>query len=174
MDLCASKAYARVFVNSSSRTAKANAWQLMERLDVQARIKELIEARAKRVDDSADRVVEEIKKIAYSKLSDIFAFDGNYLALKNFDDIPDDALSYIESIDIVDVGYGKDKQEVIKVKFHNKVKALEMLSRHHGLFNDKLKLSGKLKTIEEVIREAKKSEAPYEGLYDESGEAEEE
>ena len=71
--------------------------------------------------------------------------EGNFVKVKPTNDIPRDKLGAIAGI--------KEGANGIEIKLNDKEKALELIGRHLGMWNDKVELSGKIKT-----------ENPYAGL----------
>ena len=120
---------------------------MLTNADVQNYISEKIKEREKRTDVTQDRVIEELSKIAFLDIRKLYTENGQ---LKNIADIDDDtagAISSLETLEEYD-GYGDDREKVgdtQKVKLLDKTKALELLGRHLGIFNDKLDLNVKEK-----------------------------
>ena len=120
----------------SKKTAKQIGSRLLTNVDIQTRIKELIEERKSRVKLTAENVLTELSRLAFSNVKDIIEKgDGELIKFKDIDDIPDELTAAIESIEY-------DKDSKIKYKFHNKEKALELCLRHLGLLVDTLKVKG--------------------------------
>ena len=89
--------------------------------------------RSKRTGVNQDRVVQELAKIAFLKMTDVVDHNG-----KIKDDASEDDLSCIESIKYkhsdTDTGSSTERE----VKTASKLKALELLGKHLGMWNDKL------------------------------------
>ena len=89
--------------------------------------------RSKRTGINQDRVVLELARIAFVKMTDIIDSDG-----KIKDDATDDDLACIESVKYKssesDTGLSVERE----VKISPKLKALELLGKHLGMWNDKL------------------------------------
>lgn len=152
IDLNAMRAYGRVYGVKPSNEGNAN--RLHHQPKVEARIKELMAVRESKTETKSLNVISELEKIAKAKMIDVFKIDaGGFLTIKHLDDIPEDCRSAIESIETVSLG--GDKGVAMKIKFHSKIKALELLGRHFGLFNDRLEIGVKPKTIEDLIRSSK-------------------
>ena len=149
ISLNATNAYKAVY--GSPKGAENSASKLLGNPKVKARIKELSEKKEAKAEIKAFNVVEELEKIAKARAIDVFKLDGAFLTIKSLADIPEECQVAIESIECLSVG---EHGTVTKVKFHSKIKALELLGRHFGLFNDKLNIEMP-KTIEQLIRENK-------------------
>lgn len=122
----------------SDKTACKTGSENLQKPDIQQRIKELTKDRNERTQVTADRVVQELAKIAFSNIDDLGAWDdeGRFL-LKNSEQLDDDTKASIKSITgtTTTLGEGMEKHE-IKLVREDKIKALEMLARHTGAFNN--------------------------------------
>ena len=101
----------------------------------------------KRTEISQDRVVKELARIAFADASDYACIETYMYENK------DGTLSPLQAVSPKDTGVLSDDQRAaiagikqgangIEIKLHDKIKALELLGRHIGMFNDKLSLSG--------------------------------
>jgi len=150
ISLNATKAYKAVY--GDVKGADVNASKLLGNTRVKERIAQLSEKKEAKAEIKSFDVVAELEKIAKARLINVFKLEGSFLTIKSLNDIPEECQVAIESIECLSVG---EHGTVTKVKFHSKIKALELLGRHFGLFNDKLELSAKPKTIEELIQSTK-------------------
>ena len=93
--------------------------------------------RAERTGVSADRVVEELAKIAFSDLRDVMVWGPDGVSLKD-----STTLTEAQAALVAEVVEGSGK--TLRIKRHDKVKALELLGRHIGMFREKVEteLSG--------------------------------
>jgi len=120
----------------SKKTARSQGNRLLTNVDIQRRLAELIKKRSSKVELTAENVLIELSRLAFSNPKDfVKKGDEDFVIFKNIDDIPDELAAAIESIK-----YDKDKG--IEFKFHNKEKALELCLRHLGLLSDNLNLRG--------------------------------
>lgn len=150
VDLNASAAARRA--KYSEDTATQSASRLMADERIQARVQELFNERAARVELTADMVLRELLKIATIDLALIYDENGK---LKNIHDIPEDVRRAIAGIEVDELfeGSGQDKTQTgftNKIKLWDKPKALELLGRHLKLFTDKTEHSGVL-TLEQLV-----------------------
>ena len=135
----------------SMRTATSQADRLLTFADVKAAIDAKLAAIAENNEVKADNVIKEICKIGFCNVKDVASWKGNTLTLKDSDEIPDEVMAAISEISIVDGD--------IKLKFHSKTKALEMLGRYLALFTDKHQVAGEgLGIILNMAGEAAKKE----------------
>lgn len=104
--------------------------------NIQQAIAKAMAERSKRTGVNQDRVVLELAKIAFVKMTDIVDSNG-----KIKDTATDDDLSCIESVRYkhsdTDTGYSVERE----VKISPKLKALELLGKHLGMWNDKIDLN---------------------------------
>lgn len=106
---------------------------MLANVSIQQAISEKMAERSKRTGVNQDRVVQELAKIAFLKMTDVVDHNG-----KIKDDASEDDLSCIESIKYkhsdTDTGSSTERE----VKTASKLKALELLGKHLGMWNDKL------------------------------------
>jgi phage terminase small subunit len=137
----------------SARSAYAIADKLLNTPRVAAAISSATAARAKELAFDAERVLQEFAAIAFSDLRHLFDWDENGLRLKQ-GALLDPAMSAaIAAIDAQ--GEGDNKR--VKLKLHDKIKALMQLARYLGLFTrqarDESALQIEGRDPREVLRE---------------------
>ncbi len=117
----------------SAKTAQEQASRLLSNVMVQQAISERMAERSRRTGVNQDRVVLELAKIAFVKMTDVVDSNGRIR-----DDATDDDLSCIESIKYKesDNEFGGSVER--EVKIGSKLRALELLGKHLGMWNDKL------------------------------------
>ena len=94
------------------------------------------EAVLEKIDASAERVMSAIAAIAFGDVRGIYNPDGS---LKRPDDWDDATAAAIAGLEIVTVNKGEGAVEhVAKIKHADRLRALDMLARHHALYNDKI------------------------------------
>lgn len=114
-------------------------WHLLQREEIQSRLKELSGEILKKVGASVESVVLELHRIASSDL--VSAFDERN-CLKPLVDIPEDIRRCIASIEIDEIweGYGENRTQTgitKKIKLWDKNKGLEMLGKYFKMFVDR-------------------------------------
>lgn len=118
----------------SPKTAEVQASRLLSLVKVQAEITKAMEDRGKRTGITQDRVLAELSAIAFAKATDYVEVDEDgFVKIKPTAGLTDEQKSAIAGI--------KKGANGIEIKLVDKTKALEMLSRHLGLFNDKLNVN---------------------------------
>jgi phage terminase small subunit len=144
----------------SKKTANEIARKLLTKVDIQNEIQKLTKKRADRVEKTGDDVVRLLWKMAGLDLADyVSVVDGGEVQAIPFDQLPEGATKLISEIEEKSVikesadGQTLTKFSNLKYKLPEKTKCLEMLGRHYGLFNDKLKLE--VDNLPELIRSAR-------------------
>lgn len=120
----------------SEKTANEQGSQNLAKLSVQAYIKHLQSDIARAAGVSALRNLMELTKIAYTNPTDI---RESWDQLKDWERIPDDVKAGIAEVvtvsRVVKTSLDEDKTielETVKVKMHDKLKALDMINRMLG------------------------------------------
>ncbi len=119
----------------SERTAKSQGQRLLTNVDVSAAIAAAQAEREQRTEITQDRVVSELAKIAFGSARDVMEWGPNGVIFKKSDDLTDDQAAGIAEVSESTTKDGGS----LKLKRHDKVKALELLGRHLGMFTDKVK-----------------------------------
>jgi phage terminase small subunit len=131
IDLNATQAAIRA--GYSVKTANEQGSQNLAKLSIQQAIAEQMAERSKRTGINQDRVVLELAKIALVKMTDIVDNQGRIKS----DASPDD-LACIESVKYKESESDTWSSVEREVKIASKLKALELLGKHLGMWNDKL------------------------------------
>lgn len=117
----------------SAKTADQQGSRMLTNVKVQQAISEAMAKRSKRTGVNQDRVVLELARIAFVKMTDVVDDEGR---IKQ--DANDDDLACIESIKYKSSASDTGSSEEREVKIGSKLKALELLGKHLGMWNDKL------------------------------------
>lgn len=102
-----------------------------------------MQERQQRTEVSQDMVVKELAAIAFSKATDYTAVKGGAVCIKDTDSLSDEQIRAIAGI--------KEGKNGIEIKLNDKEKALELLGRHLGMWNDKLDIN--TPAIDDSIKE---------------------
>ncbi len=94
-------------------------------------LRQLQDQRIINVSATAERVVEELSGIAFSNVANLHI---DWDALKTWEAIPEEHKRIISSIKITNTVGPFGTKTTTEVKMHDKVKALDMLSKHLGLY----------------------------------------
>lgn len=135
IDLNATQAAIRA--GYSPDTANEQGSRLLANVSVSNEINRAVAERSKRTGVNADRVVRELAKIAFVNAADVI--NAKDATLRN--DATEDDTAAIQSVKVKTFGDDGLEREI---KMADKLKALELLGKHLGMFKDKLELSGGL------------------------------
>lgn len=158
IDLNATQAAIRA--GYAERYASTNAHKLLQITAIKAKIDELMAARAKRTEITQDRVLKELAIIAFSNAADYAAVveedayievegerikllddDGNVMKCRTVRPVLTADLTEEQKRALSVIKKGRDGFEV---KPYDKVRALELLGKHLGMFQDKVEVTGEI------------------------------
>ena len=142
VDLNATQAAIRA--GYSPKTAKDIASQNLAKLNIRIEIDKKMAERSKRVGMNADRVLQELGKLAFVKIEDVIDFEtGRIKPTATSDD-----LAAIQSIKIKPGEYGTERE----IKFYDKKATLELLGKHLGLWTDKQEIehTGSVQFVDDI------------------------
>lgn len=145
IDLNATQAAIRA--GYSAKTADQQGSRMLANVKIKQAIAEKQAQRSKRTGVNQDRVVLELAKVAFAKMTDIVDSNGR---IKE-DASPDD-LACIESIKYKesDNEYGGSVEREVKIA--SKLKALELLGKHLGMWSDKFNVTvEKSEKLDDII-----------------------
>ena len=124
----------------SPATANEQAARLLAKDSVSQAVSEAQKASLERIWITADRVKQELARLAVSDVRGYVDAKGH---LKNLHDLTDDQAAALASIEVTkERTYTKGNEDstvieyTTKVKSWDKLKALDLLSRHFGLLKD--------------------------------------
>lgn len=132
VDLNATQAAIRA--GYSERTAYRIGAELLHKTSVAEAIAAGQAQRAQRVEITADRVVAELAKIAFADPRDLMEWGPDGVKLKASADLTEEQAASVAEVSETTTKDGGS----LKLKKHDKVKALELLGRHMGMFKDKV------------------------------------
>ncbi len=155
IDLNATRAYKAVYKNcKNDETAAAAGARLLRNVKVEEYINQRMKDREKRTEITQDKVLAELAAIAFAKGTDFaqvvdepiiqggkYVVDpdtGKVKTYKTVEVFPTDKIPAEKRKAIVGIKEGKYGIEVSQC---DKVKALELLGRHLGMFKDKVELT---------------------------------
>jgi len=138
---------AAIAAGYSDRTANEQASRLLTNRRVQSLVAKLQSQRASKLDLKAQDIVEELRRLAFSNMSDYMEIDedGKPKGLNLANLTRDQAAAIQEISEDATGGAGDGERKLIirtKFKLAEKRGALELLGRHLGMFQDNLKVTG--------------------------------
>lgn len=97
-----------------------------------------MDAREKRTGITADNVLRELAKLAFSNIRDFASWQGQEVRFADSDGLTEGQAACISEISQTVTQHGGS----FKIKLHDKKGSLELLGRHLKLFTDKIEHSG--------------------------------
>lgn len=166
VDLNATRAYKAAYPScKKEETINAAASRMLRNVKVKEYIEQRMKDREKRTEINQDKVLQELAKIAFANGTDfakvveksfmkpIFDKDGTKIneeevfykdvELIPTDDLPEEKKKAISAI--------KQTKFGIAIESCDKVKALELLGRHLGMFTDKVEHSGNISNEVNIV-----------------------
>lgn len=152
IDLNATQAAIRA--GYSARTADVQGAQLLGNLRVAQAVAEAKAERSRRLALTADRVLEEVAALAFSKLGDYARWDTDSFELIDSDEIDSRAVLAVTQKTTT---MTTDKGDlVIKrergIKLHDKVASLKILAQHLGIINERPGDQAVIQNVQVVVR----------------------
>lgn len=129
IDLNATQAAIRA--GYSVKTAQEQASRLLSNVMVQRVIKEAMAERSKRTGINQDRVLRELARIAFVNPTDVINTEDATLKKR----ASEDDLAAILAVKVKTFGEDGIEREI---KMHDKIKALELLGRHLGMYQNNM------------------------------------
>lgn len=136
VDLNASRAAIRA--GYSPKTAMKWSCSMMKMPNIRKAVAAAIEARHQRVQVDQDRVIQEIARVAFADTTQVVNVRSGRVNIVETDLLPEDTRRAIAEIHETVSASGCS----LRVRLHDKIKALELLGRHLGLFVDRQEISG--------------------------------
>ena len=121
----------------------------MAHVGVKAAIAEALEKLHKKLDISAERIREELARIAFADMADhVEVGSEGEIRIKPFDEMPEGSSRSISGIKekrrILSTDSGDTILEAtLEYKHHDKVRALELLGKDQNMFKEKVEHTGK-------------------------------
>ena len=136
IDLNATQAAIRA--GYSVKTAKEIGAENLTKPYIQAAVGRIMAERSRRTGVTADRIILELAKLGFVNISDVADFDDATVR----DEANRNDTAAIQSVKVKRIP--TDGGDIVEreLKLHDKVKSLDLLGRHLGIWNDKLKING--------------------------------
>jgi phage terminase small subunit len=133
IDLNATQAAIRAGYSPDS--AEQVGYQLLHKTSVSRVINMKIAERSRRTGVNADRVVRELARLGFANIKNIANDDASLNCSAS-----DDDLAAVQSVRVKKSDFENGSAVEREVKIYDKNKALELLGRHLGMWNDKISL----------------------------------
>lgn len=141
IDLNATQAAIRA--GYSKKNAHKIGPELVGKTRISAHIRKAIEKRSERTEIKQDDVLKELCNIGFSNLTDYLTVSNGVVTIKDFDGITKDKLSAVSSV--------KQTRDGVEIKLYDKIKALEDIGKHLGMFNGLLEDKESLERLDAIL-----------------------
>ena len=135
----AAPAYQVAYPTCTLNAAYACAHRLLKSAKVQTLIDEALHTQHLVDTASKERILAELSRIAFGNATDVADWQQGTVILKDSADLSEDVTATITEINEIPLRGGGSR---LQIKRADKLKALELLSKYHGLLTDKCELSG--------------------------------
>lgn len=137
----------------SSDTAQQIGSENLSKPVIRARIDQAMAERSKRTGINADRVLIELAKIGLVNPANVINFSSASVKTG----ASEDDLAAIQSVKVKSSSSENGEMIEREVRLNDKIKALELLGRHLGMFNDKLNINADIKTdkLDSILKQLK-------------------
>jgi phage terminase small subunit len=133
VDLNATQAAKRAGYSTASRCAGS---QIMSRPNVRQAIDHCLDERTHEYRVEHDRIIQELAALGFAQIADFVSIDGETVKWTSFDDLPRMKRAAVKKIKH-GKHYGKTGEligETIEMELEPKVRSLELLGKHVGMF----------------------------------------
>ena len=124
-----SKTQSAIRAGYSKATAGQQGYELANNPLIKEEIKRLQSATAETVGISKIAVAMELKKIAFSSMAD---YSNGWMDQKTFEELTPDQKSALSEIRVTKKTFGEMTEELIQLKLHDKLKAIEAIIKMFG------------------------------------------
>jgi phage terminase small subunit len=141
---------AAIAAGYSKKSAKQRGYEVFNKPYVQEQIQKRSNDRLKRIEVDQDMVVEGLVQVARADIRTLFTEEGNLVDIVN---LPDDIAMSMAGVEIVathqsdaekkENGEGSKVEYTHKFKLNDRMKALDSLAKHLGMYTVKHEHSGK-------------------------------
>ncbi|KOC49979.1 terminase small subunit [Clostridium botulinum] len=166
VDLNATRAYKAAYKNiKKDETANAAASRMLRNVKVKDYIEKRMKDREKRTEITQDMVIQELSKIAFARGTDYAkVVEKSYMKpiLDDQGHKVDEEEVFYKDVEVIETDNLTEDQKRaissikstkfgISVETCDKVKALELLGKHLGMFTDKVEVNGSLSNEVNII-----------------------
>ena len=151
IDLNATQAAIRA--GYKEKTANEQGARLLTKVSIKQAVNVALEERAARIEITQDKVIKELARVAFADPRKIFIWGPGGVILRDSNDLTDDEAAAVSEVSETTTENGG----TVKAKLLDKLKALELLGKHLGMFN-------KLEVKNEISGRVTVASDPYEEL----------
>ena len=136
-DFNATRAYIKAYdYKGTQRNARSNASKVLKKAYIQEELKKRRQEMREEHDLYMESLIEQLKRIAFNNPKDLVNVKKNVVIISDTEDLTDEIWSTIKSI--------KEGKNGIEIEFHDKMKAIELLVKYCGLYNEKIDVNNKV------------------------------
>lgn len=147
IDLNATQAAIRA--GYSKKRADAIGYDILRKPEIQAAIQEGQKRIAHNLGVTAERIVTEYARIAFADMGALADWNARGMTIRPSNEIVPDQTAAIQEVVLTPA---KDGGISIRIKLHDKIRALDSLARHLGMFEDKVNVT--VPSLAERLRQA--------------------
>jgi phage terminase small subunit len=129
---------AAVEAGYSRTSANKRGWYLLRRPEIREAVARLQKQRVCDEDISAKRTLEELRRVALADIRSLYSADGTLKPIHEW------TAEQGSAVQEASIQLGPAGTRVLKVRFWDKTKALEMLAKHLQLLVERTEISGGL------------------------------
>lgn len=144
IDLNATQAATRA--GYSPKTANEQGSRLLANISIRTRIDKALAEQSKRTGVNADRVLRELAKIAFVNPPDVINFETATIK----DETSADDTAAIASVKVKTIPTADGDGIEREIRFHDKIKSLELIGKRLGMFVDKIEVTEVPKIVDDV------------------------
>ena len=129
----------------SERSARSIAGRLLTKDNIQREISRRQKDLQRRTEVSQERVVKELARVAFADATDYVQVETRTVEKNDGTELSYQTVTLTETAELsadqrAAIAGIKQGANGVEVKLHDKIKALELLGRHIGMFNDKIEV----------------------------------
>jgi len=133
----------------SEKTADSQSSRMLRNVKVKTFIDNQTAKRANKLDVTKDMIVQELAKIAFHDIRKMYDDKGMLISIPELDD---DTAATIASFKSRKENQGQDDYDIIdEYKRYDKIKTLELLGKHLGMFSESKDRPSDIDSIEIII-----------------------
>lgn len=118
----------------SPASANEQASRLLAKANIKEAVNAEMEKRIVRTEITQDMVIEELARIAFASMSDLATWNASGVSFKDSSTLDDRTLKSVSAVEETTNEHGGS----LKIKQYDKVRALELLGKHLGMFIERV------------------------------------
>jgi len=140
VDLNATQAAIRA--GYSAKRADSIGYEILRKPEIAEAIQKAMADREKRTEITSDRVLNELAKIGFGDPRAVMKWGPGGVSLRESSELTDEEAAFVSEVSESFSENGR----TLKLKTNDKIRALELIARHLGMFKERVELEGTLTT----------------------------